>query len=96
MTTPKSKQRMPDPESLEWTRFYIETENQSETSFGAIEEAMFAIDGDEIVLADIDGRIFATHQLASAEDPAVVARRLLRSRVAKRPRPLVFPDVGVA
>jgi len=87
---------MPDPESLEWTRYHIETENQSDTSPGAIEEAMFAIDGDEIVLADMDGRIFASHQLASDEDPAVVARRLLRQRVGKRPKPLVFPDVGVA
>src|SRR5262249_49845426 len=54
MTTPKSKP--PDPDTLEWTRFYIETEYQNETSFGAIEEAQYAIDRDEIVLADIDGR----------------------------------------
>jgi len=39
MTTPKSKP--PGPDTLDWTRFYIETEYQNEASLGAIEETQY-------------------------------------------------------
>jgi hypothetical protein len=61
-----------------------------------VEEAMYAIDGAEIVLADLDGRTFATSPLELDDDPAVVARSLLHAKVGKRPKPLIFPDVGYA
>src|SRR5262245_57167456 len=78
-TTPKRKERAPDTESLKWTRFYVTTADPSDDDPGCIEEAQFALEGDEIV-----------------DDPASIARRLLRKQVVKRPKPLVFPDMGVA
>jgi hypothetical protein len=57
---------------------------------------MYAVNGDELVLADLDGRIFSTSPLELDDDPATGARRILRRRVARRPKPLVFPNVGVA
>jgi hypothetical protein len=94
--TPRSEQLVLDPEELEWTPFYVETATPSDGDPGGIEEACFAVNGGELVIADIDGRIFAMHQLASDDDPALVARRLLRQRLAKRPAPLVFPKAVVA
>jgi hypothetical protein len=94
MTTPKSKP--PDPDTLERTRFYIETEYQNEASLGAIEETQYAIDGDEVLIADLDGGTMGARRLGPNDDPVVVARRLLRERRPKRADKLVFPNVGVA
>jgi hypothetical protein len=95
---PKNDERPPhlsEPEPTEWHRVWVTTESPSATRPGAIEEAEYAIDGGEVVLADMDGRVMSRHPLRRGEDPVVVARRLLREKAPRRST-LVFPNVGIA
>jgi hypothetical protein len=62
---------------------------------GAIEEAQFAVAGDQIILRDMDGYQLGSRRVEPGEDPATAARRMLRGKVPKRTA-LVFPDMGVA
>ena len=71
-----------DLKPLEWHRICVTTESATDTSPGAIEEAHFAIDSDEILFAELDGRIMSVAQLEPGEDAAAVARRLLRGKVS--------------
>jgi hypothetical protein len=73
----------------------VTIERPSDTSPGAIEEAQYAIVGDQIVLRDLDDYELGRRRLEPNEDPATAARRLLRGKVPKR-MPLVFPNMGVA
>ena len=47
-------------------------ENPTDDNPGAIEEAQYAVAGLEVLLADLDGRVFATRQLDLDDDPATV------------------------
>jgi hypothetical protein len=96
VTTPKSDEPSErDPESLEWHRFFVTTANPTDTHLGAVEEASYAVDGDELVIADLEGRVMGTQRLDPGADPARAARQMLRERAPKR-TPLVFPSMGVA
>jgi hypothetical protein len=73
----------------------VTTERPSGTSPGAVEEAEWAISGDQILLRDMDGYRLGSRRLELGEDPATAARRLIRGKVPKRTK-LVFPDMGIA
>jgi hypothetical protein len=95
---PKNDERPPDlsePKPTEWHRIWVTTESPSATRPGAIEEAQFAVVGDEIILADLEGWEVSRRRLEPGEAPAVAARRMLRGKTPKRVT-LLFPNVGVA
>jgi len=85
---PKEKEQ---PEPTEWHRIWVIIENPTDDDPGAIEEAQYAVAGLEVLLADLDGRVFATRQLDPDDDPATVrANRFARNARGGRAR-LSFP-----
>jgi hypothetical protein len=65
---------------------------------GAIAEAWFTIEDDAVVLRDADDKHITSRALLRGEDPAVLARSLLRE--AEQPkefnRPIHYPKLGLA
>ena len=96
--TPKTDKQPPhlsEPEPTEWRRIWVTTESPSATRPGAIKEAQFAVVGDEIILADLEGWEMSGRRLEPGEALAVAARQMLREKAPRRST-LVFPNVGVA
>src|SRR5262245_1581328 len=85
-----------EPEAAEWHRIWVTVRNRSDGDPGEISEAQYAMAGDEVLIADLEGRTIGARRLGPDDDPAVVARRFLRARAPKRSDKLVFPKVGVA
>jgi hypothetical protein len=52
-------------------------------------------DGDEVLLADMAGRVMGTQRLGPGADPAAAARYMLRKKAPRRSG-LVYPDMGIA
>ena len=95
---PKTDERPPHlsvREPTEWQRIWVTTESPSATTPGTILEAQFAVVGDEIILADLEGWEMSRRRLEAGEAPAVAARRMLRGKAPRRST-LVFPNTGVA
>jgi hypothetical protein len=86
----------PDWDAAEWHRVWVSVVNPTGDNPGAIEEAQYAVAGDEVVIADLDGKMIGGQRLKPGEDPVAIARRLLRARAPKRSNVLVFPNMGVA
>jgi len=84
-----------EPEAAEWHRIWVTVRNPTD-DLGVIEEAQYAVAGDEVLIANLDGRMMGARRVGPDDDPAVVARRLLRERRPKRSAKLVFPNMGVA
>jgi hypothetical protein len=79
-----------------WEYICVTVRDPSEGDPGAIEEPQYAVAGDEVLIADLDGRTMGVRRLGPDDDPATIARRLLRDRAPKRSAKLVFPDIGIA
>src|SRR5262245_59408948 len=91
---PQTGEKRPEPGR--WEYFFVTVQDPTEDDPGAIEEAQFAVAGDEELIADLDGRTMGARRLGPDDDPLVIAKRLLRERRPKRSDKLVFPNVGVA
>jgi len=91
---PQAREERPEPER--WEYICVTVQDPTEVDPGAIEVAQYAVAGDEVLIADLDGRTMGVRRLGPDDDPAVVARRLLRERRPKRSGKLVFPNMGVA
>jgi hypothetical protein len=69
---------------------------------GTIEEGWFKVDGDTVILTDRWGTAIGDFKRKlNGENPASVAKQLLRSKVSRRDpknfdRPLNYPDLGLA
>jgi len=65
---------------------------------GAISEAWFTVEDGLVVLRDADDKVITSRALLKGEDPAVLARSLLRE--AEKPkdfnRPIHYPKLGFA
>jgi hypothetical protein len=65
---------------------------------GQISEALWSVEDACVVLTDLEGRHLTSRALLKTDDPAAVARSLLRER--ERPndfnRPLHYPKMGLA
>src|SRR5262245_58746345 len=85
-----------EPEPAKWRRIWVTVQNPSDGDTGTIEEAQYAVAGDEVLVADLDGHTMGARRLGPHDNPAVVARRFLRERRPKRSAKLVFPNMGVA
>ena len=90
---PQAREERPEPK--EWTYICVTTVQATEDDPGAVEEGKYAVAGDEVVVADLDGRRIGSRQLRPDDAPAAIARQLLRARAPKR-SVLVFPNIGVA
>src|SRR5262245_21381399 len=84
-----------EQEAAEVHRIWVTVRNPRD-DLGVIEEAQYAVAGDEVLIADLDGRTMGARRLGPDDDPVVVARRLLRERRPKRSGALVFPNMGIA
>jgi hypothetical protein len=65
---------------------------------GAIAEARWSVDDGCVTLTDLEGRHLSGRALLKGQDPAAVARALLRE-VAKPKefnRPIIYPKMGLA
>ena len=82
------------PQPEHWEYICVTVQNPTDGNLGVVEEGQYAVAGDEVLIADLDGRTMGARRLGPDDDPAVVARRFLRARAPKR-SPLIFPDVGV-
>jgi len=65
---------------------------------GRIAEALWSVDDGCVVLTDLDGRHLSGRALLKGQDPAAVARALLREMEKPKDfhRPLVYPKMGLA
>ena len=91
---PQTNEQRPEPER--WDHICVTVQDPTENDPGEIAEAQYAVAGDEVLIADLDGRTMGARRLGPDDDPVVVARRLLRERSLKRTAKLVFPNMGVA
>ena len=90
---PHMSEERPEPER--WEYICVTVQDPTEDDPGEIAEAQYAVAGDEVLIADLDGRTMGARRLGPDDDPANVAKRFLRARVPKRSAKLVFPNVGV-
>ena len=70
------------------TYFFIQTKQPKDNDPGTIEEGHYILEGDEVVLCDVDGAGLrgehSRRQLKPGEDPLRAACSLLRLRVSRR------------
>jgi len=59
-------------------KIMIETESPTETSPGAIREGHYTVDGGKVRVTDAAGRTIGSEKLGPGQDPALIARRILR------------------
>jgi hypothetical protein len=83
---------------LQPTYVRIVTSNGSDGDPGAIAEAWYTIEDGLVVLRDSDDKVITSRAMLKGDDPAVLARSLLRE--AEQPkdfnRPIVYRKLGLA
>jgi hypothetical protein len=72
--------------------------NGGEDDPGAIVEAWYVIEAGLLVLRDADDKHIASRMLLKDDDPALLAKSLLREREAPKDfnRPIHYPKLGLA
>jgi len=78
--------------SSTWQQFFVTTEPATESSPGAVAYGSFTVDGTKIRVRNDRGKLVGTAELVQGDDPAHVARKILRGSRASsdfnRPLPV--------
>ena len=76
---------------------WIEVERATETFPGAILEGHYDLVDDEVIVTDLHGRPIGKEKVKPGDDPAVIARRILRRGRAQRDffRPINYPPLSL-
>jgi hypothetical protein len=59
-------------------KIIVQTEAATETFPGAIAEGNYEFDGDKVTVTDLQGRPIGKEEVRPGDDPAVIAKRILR------------------
>jgi hypothetical protein len=102
MAHPPMQMKLDNEESLNNpTHVYVGTiirHGDDDGDPGEIREGMYNISGGSVVLTDLDGRQITSRKLSDGQNPAKLARELLRETapVDDFNRPIAYPRLGVA
>ena len=78
-------------------KIWIEVERATEMSPGAILEGDYDVVDDKVVVTDLHGRPIGKEELRPGDDPAVIARRILRRARHNSDfhRPISYPPLSI-